>query len=67
MLYKVTVRSKIDYALPIYYHILKASEKKHLKQVQYKAARLVTGTQYSTSQVKLNTELGWELKQERIS
>ena len=38
MLYKVTVRSVIDFALPVYYHSLKMSDKNKLEEVQYKGA-----------------------------
>ena len=38
MLYKVTVRSVVDFALPVYYYSLKLSDKKKLEQIQYKGA-----------------------------
>ena len=60
LLYKITVRSVIDYGLPIYYHTLKLTEKNRLEQLQYKSAKLVTGALHLTSKDKLNTELGWE-------
>ena len=66
LLYKLTVRSIIDYAMPVYYGNLKLSEKKRLDQIQYRAAKLVTGTLHYTSQLKLNIELGWETLQSRF-
>ena len=59
LLYKLTVRSIIDYALPVYFGNLKLTEKKRLDQIQYRAGKLVTGTLHYTSQLKLNIELGW--------
>ena len=60
LLYKVTVRSVIDYALPIYANTLKQTELARLERVQYRAAKLVTGALHFTSMEKLNIELGWE-------
>ena len=60
LLYKLTVRSVIDYALPVYYKNLKQTELARLENLQYKAAKIVTGTLHFTSKEKLNAELGWE-------
>ena len=60
VLYKITVCSVIDYALPVYYHSLKITEKALLDKVQYTAGKLVTGALHYTSSLKLNEELGWE-------
>ena len=60
MLYKVTVRSVIDFALPVYYHSLKLSDKNKLEQIQYKGAKLASGALHGTSMIKLNSELGLE-------
>ena len=60
VLYKLTVRSVIDYALPLYCNTLKQSELSRLENVQYRAAKLVTGAFRFTSREKLNQELGWE-------
>ena len=65
LLYKVTVRSVIDYALPIYSNNLKVTEQNRLEQLQYKAAKLVTGALNFTSREKLNDELGWESMKKR--
>ena len=58
MLYKVTVRTVLDFALPVYYHTLKVCEKKRLEQIQYKCAKLTSVALNFTSQIKLNNELG---------
>ena len=60
VLYKLTVRSVIDYSLVLYYHTLSATQVAKLNQIQYRAAKLCTGALHFTSQEKLNTELGWE-------
>ena len=60
MLYKVTVKSVLDFALPVYYHTLKVCEKQRLEQLQYKCAKLTCGALHFTSQIKLNNELGLE-------
>ena len=65
VLYKLTVRSVIDYGLPIYFQTLKASEIARLNQIQYRAAKLCTGALHFTSQAKLEKELGWESITER--
>ena len=66
LLYKVTVRSLIDYALPIYGNNLRQIEINRLEQLQYRAAKLVVGALKYTSREKLNKELGWETIQKRI-
>ena len=66
LLYKITVRSVIDYALPIYSNTLKLTELARLDRLQYRAAKLVTGALHYTSREKLNLELGWENFQTRI-
>ena len=60
LLYKLTVRSIVDYGLTIYYHQLKQTELSRLNQIQYRAAKLCTGALHLTSQIKLESELGWE-------
>ena len=66
LLYKVTVRSLIDYALPIYGNNLRQIEINRLEQIQYRAAKLVVGALKYTSREKLNKELGWETIKKRI-
>ena len=60
VLYKLTVRLVIDYALPVYYNTLKKSELAQLENLQYRAAKIVTGTFHFTNKDKLYNELGWE-------
>ena len=66
LLYKVTVRSVIDYALPLYGNNLKQTELCRLEQLQYRAAKVVTGALHLTSREQLNDELGWETIKKRI-
>ena len=65
LLYKITVRSVIDYALPVYCKTLNQTELSRLENLQYKAAKLVTGAFHFSSKDKLNIELGWETIQKR--
>ena len=67
MLYKVTVRSVIDYGMPIYFNNLRQTEIAKISKIQYRAAKLVTGALHLTSQVKLEEELGWETIQNRAN
>ena len=59
-MYKLTVRSVIDYALPVYYKCLTQSQIGRLEDIQYRAGKIVTGALHFTSKEKLNLELGWE-------
>ena len=65
ILYKLTVRSVIDYALPVFYNTLKQTEMARLENLQYRAAKIVTGAFHFSSKQKLNIELGWETIQRR--
>ena len=60
-----TVRSVIDYALPVYCKTLKQTELSRLEKLQYRAAKIVTGAFQFTSREKLNIELGWETIEKR--
>ena len=66
LLYKITVRSVIDYALPVYANNLRLTELARLDRIQYRAAKLVTGALHFSSREKLNVELGWEDFQTRV-
>ena len=66
LLYKIIVRSVIDYALPVYANNLKLTELARLDRLQYKAGKLVCGALHYTSRDKLNNELGWENFQYRM-
>ena len=59
-LYKLTVRSVIDYGLPVYCSTLKQTEIARLENIQYRASKIVTGALNYSSKEKLNLELGWE-------
>ena len=60
LLYKLTVRSVLEYGMITYYHCLKSTQVKKLSQVQYRAAKLCTGALHLTSQLKLEHDLAWE-------
>ena len=62
VLYKLTVRSVVDYCLPLYYDNLKATEVLKLDRIQYNAARLVTGALYNKISDKFNKDLGFHNK-----
>ena len=66
LLYKVIVRSLIDYALPIYANTLKVTEIARLERIQYKAGKIVSGALHFTNKEKLNSELGRESIKKRI-
>jgi hypothetical protein len=65
VLYKLTVRSVFDYALPVYYQSLHLADKERMESIQYNAAKLTTGALKYTSKAKLNQELGWETISDR--
>ena len=52
MLFKITVRSTIDYGLQIYYHTLKLTEKERFEIIKYSTTKLVTGALQTTSKFK---------------
>ena len=60
LLYKLTVRSIIDYGLTIYFNQLNQTELFRLNQLQYRTAKLCTGALHYTSQTRLEADLGWE-------
>ena len=60
LLYKLTIRSVIDYAFPVYHKNLKQTDIARLENVQYRAAKIVCGALHFTNKDKLNSELGWE-------
>ena len=60
LLYKLTVRSVMDYGLVVYFNSATSAEKGRLRQLQYRAAKLCTGTLHLTSQVSLENDLAWE-------
>ena len=66
ILYKLHVRSSIDYAISVFGPSLNNSQIKTLDNLNYRAARLVTGAQKFTNSEKLLNELGWESTRKRI-
>ena len=60
LLYKLTVRSVVDYGLMVYFNCLKQTQIARLNQLQYRAAKLCTGALHFSSQIKLEADLGWE-------
>ena len=66
LLYKLTIRSIIDYGLVVYGTTLKVSDLKRYEQIQYRAGKLITGAFHLTSADKINVELGWETIKTRI-
>lgn len=66
ILYKLIVRSIIDYGLLVFGSSLKQSDLDRLEKLQYCAAKLCTGALNLTSREKLNNELGWESIHTRI-
>ena len=60
LLYKITVRSVLDYSLFVYFHNLNQLDVEKLNRIQYRAAKLVTSTLHFTSREKLESELGWQ-------
>ena len=66
LLYKLTIRSIIDYGLVVYGTTLKVSDLKRYEQIQYRAGKLITGAFHLTSADKINVELGWESIKTRI-
>ena len=65
ILYKLIIRSIIDYGLMLYYFTLNLNDKKRLDTLQYRAAKITTGAPQLSSSLKLNIELGWETLHDR--
>ena len=60
VLYKLQVRSLLDYSLPVFYNSLSAKQKLRLDKIQYTAAKIVSGALHLTSKERLYNDLGWE-------
>ena len=61
LLYKLTIRSVIDYALPLYGNNLKQTELSRFENIQYRSAKVVTCALSFTSKEKLDKQLGsWD-------
>ena len=65
LLYKVCVRSTLEYGLVLYWHTLKPTEAARLEQIQYRAAKICTGALHFSSQHKLQVDLSWEKLEDR--
>ena len=60
LLYKVCVRSVIEYGLVLYWHTLKPTEAARINQIQYRASKLCSGALHFTNQSRLEADLSWE-------
>ena len=60
LLYKVCVRSTIEYGLVLYWHTLKPAQKAQISQIQYRGAKICSGALHFTSQLRLEQDLSWE-------
>ena len=65
-LYKLHIRSIIDYCFQVFGPGLTTEQIKKLDQLQYRAAVIVTGALKSTSREKLLADLGWETNLARL-
>ena len=65
LLYKLTIRSVLEYGMIVYFYSLTQTQLAWLSRVQYRAARLVTWALPFTSQVKLEKDLAWPSLSER--
>ena len=55
LLYKLTIRSIIDYGLIVYGTSLKVSDLKRYEQIHYRAVKFITGSFHLTNADKINT------------
>ena len=60
LLYKVCVRSTIEYGLVLYWHTLKPTQKAQISRIQYRGAKICSGALHFTSQLCLEQDLSWE-------
>ena len=65
LLYKLTVRSVLEYSMIVYFHSLTQIQIARLDRVQNRAARICSGTLPFTSQVKLEQDMCWETLADR--
>ena len=66
ILYKLHVRSSIDYGISVFGPSLNNQQLEKLDNLQYRAAKIVTGALKFTSKENLQRELGWENTRTRI-
>ena len=67
IMYKLHVRSIIDYCLPVYGPSLSKTQIAKLTKIQYRAARIAAQVPMFTSATKIFNDLGWETIENRIS
>ena len=67
ILYKMNIRSLIDYGCQVWGPCLNDTQIAKLEKTQYRAAKIVTGAMYRTSSAALRGELGWESIKDRIN
>ena len=56
ILYKLQVRSCIDYAIPVYYHSLKVTDNVKLSKIRYTADKIVSGALHFTGKDVIKKE-----------
>ena len=66
VLYKLHIRSSIDYGISVFGPSLNNKQIEKLDNLQYRAAKIVTGALKFTSKENLQSELGWENTRKRI-
>ena len=66
IMYKLHVRSIIDYCLPVFGPSLSKKQIAKLTKIQYRAARITAQVPKCASASKLFTDLGWETIENRI-
>ena len=66
LMYKLTVRSVIEYGIIVMGNNIKVSDMNKLNRIQYAAGKIVSGALHFTNSQKLEQELGWETIQQRI-
>ena len=66
VLYKLHIRSTIDYGIAVFGPSLSNKQIDILDNLQYKAGKIVTGALKFTSKENLQRELGWENTRKRI-
>jgi hypothetical protein len=67
VMYKLHVRSTIDYCIQVFGPCLSNQQILRLDSLQYRAARIVTGALKCTSKARLYKDLGWETTENRIN
>ena len=66
ILYKLHIRSILDYCLPVFGPSLSKKQIAKLNKIQYRAARIAAQVPKCASASKLYSDLGWETIEDRI-